>query len=306
MFERHGVQPHRDGDAAGKYHVRAQRNWLGVVDFDYPLDWSSSQRSFKSMKPTDKQWSGMAYTIQVAPEDCTGCTLCVNVCPGKDKTNPKHKAINMQPAVIRARNLDRQTIKILLEAANLPVTKKNIQDIQKELTETDKMRPKPKVDPRPEEFRNAGWSSGQKMRYDLAFLAFQTDSTRIVTMMMGREGSMRTYPEIGVPDPHHPLSHHGNDPDKVARMAKINQFHVSLFAEYLEKLTLVKEGNAAMEIAKVNDAEALERQRSDRNLEEPGSAHDAVPSSEPSSSTGRSCGSGRRCSRKSTGRESVP
>ncbi|MGI9470134.1 MAG: DUF1552 domain-containing protein, partial [Rubripirellula sp.] len=55
-----------------------------------------------------------------------------------------------------------------------------------------------------------------------------------------------TYPEIGVPDPHHPLSHHGNDPDKIARMAKINQFHVSLFAEFLEKLKNTKEGDGSL------------------------------------------------------------
>mgnify|MGYP006146225993 CR=1 FL=1 len=54
--------------------------------------------TFKARAATDKAWGGMSYTIQVAPEDCTGCNLCVNVCPGKDKTNPKHKAINMRPA----------------------------------------------------------------------------------------------------------------------------------------------------------------------------------------------------------------
>jgi len=58
--------------------------------------------------------------------------------------------------------------------------------------------------------------------------------------------SNRTYPEIGVPDPHHPLSHHGNDPAKIERMAKINQFHVSLFAEFLGKLKATPEGNGTL------------------------------------------------------------
>ncbi len=53
--------------------------------------------TFKFMDYKGADYKGMAYTIQVAPEDCTGCNLCVNVCPGKDKTNPKHKAINMMP-----------------------------------------------------------------------------------------------------------------------------------------------------------------------------------------------------------------
>src|SRR5918993_1141621 len=53
---------------------------------------------------------------------------------------------------------------------------------------------------------------------DSQLVAFQTDSTRIVTMMMGREGSMRTYPEIGVPDPHHPLTHHRNNPEWIEKV----------------------------------------------------------------------------------------
>ena len=71
-----------------------------------------------------------------------------------------------------------------------------------------------------------------RLMFDLQLLAFQGDVTRVITFQLARETSNRTYPEIGVPDPHHPLSHHGNDPDKIARMAKINAFHVSLFAEF--------------------------------------------------------------------------
>lgn len=82
--------------------------------------------------------------------------------------------------------------------------------------------------------------------FDLQVLALQGDVTRVITFQLARETSGRTYPEIGVPDPHHPLSHHGNDPEKVARMAKINQFHVSLFAEFLGKLKATKEGNGSL------------------------------------------------------------
>jgi hypothetical protein len=82
--------------------------------------------------------------------------------------------------------------------------------------------------------------------FDLQVLAFQGDVTRVVTFQLARETSNRTYPEVGVPDPHHPLSHHGNDPEKIARMAKINQFHVSLFAEFLGKLAATKEGNGTL------------------------------------------------------------
>jgi hypothetical protein len=82
--------------------------------------------------------------------------------------------------------------------------------------------------------------------FDLQVLAFQGDVTRVITFQLARETSNRTYPEIGVPDPHHPLSHHGNDPDKIARMAKINQFHVSLFAEYIQKLKATPEGEGSL------------------------------------------------------------
>jgi len=67
--------------------------------------------------------------------------------------------------------------------------------------------------------------------------------TRVITFQLARETSNRTYPEIGVSDPHHPLSHHGNDPRKVEKIARINRFHVSLFAEYVAKLRDTREGN---------------------------------------------------------------
>jgi hypothetical protein len=75
-----------------------------------------------------------------------------------------------------------------------------------------------------------------RLMFDLQRLAFQGDITRVVTFQLARETSNRTYPEIGVNDPHHPLTHHGNDPEKIAKVAQINRFHVSLFAEFLEKL----------------------------------------------------------------------
>lgn len=92
----------------------------------------------------------------------------------------------------------------------------------------------------------AAYADHARLMFDLQLLAFQGDVTRVITFQLARETSNRTYPEIGVPDPHHPLSHHGNDPDKIARMAKINAFHVSLFAEYLQKLKDTPEGNGSL------------------------------------------------------------
>jgi hypothetical protein len=92
----------------------------------------------------------------------------------------------------------------------------------------------------------AAFADHAKLMFDLQVLAMQGDITRVITFQLARETSNRTYPEIGVSDPHHPLSHHGNDPDKVARMAKINAFHVSLFAYYLERLKATPEGNGSL------------------------------------------------------------
>ena len=92
----------------------------------------------------------------------------------------------------------------------------------------------------------AAYADHAKLMFDLQVLAFQGDITRVTTFQLARETSNRTYPEIGVNDPHHPLSHHGNDPDKIARMAKINAYHVSLFAGFLEKLKATPEGTGTL------------------------------------------------------------
>jgi len=92
----------------------------------------------------------------------------------------------------------------------------------------------------------ADYADHARLMFDLQVLALQGDVTRIITFQLARETSNRTYNEIGVSDPHHPLTHHGNDPAKVARMAKINAFHVSLFAYLLEKLKATPEGDGSL------------------------------------------------------------
>ena len=92
----------------------------------------------------------------------------------------------------------------------------------------------------------ASYADHAKLMFDLQVLAFRGDVTRVVTFQLARESSNRTYPEIGVPDPHHPISHHGNDPEKLAMLAKINQFHVSLFGNFLEQLASVQEGEGSL------------------------------------------------------------
>ena len=92
----------------------------------------------------------------------------------------------------------------------------------------------------------ASYADHARLMFDLQVLAWQGDVTRVITFQLARETSNRTYPEVGVADPHHLLSHHGNDPAKVAKRAKINQFHISLFAEFIGKLKATKDGSGTL------------------------------------------------------------
>jgi hypothetical protein len=84
------------------------------------------------------------------------------------------------------------------------------------------------------------------LMFDMQLLAYQGDVTRVVTFMLGREFSGRTYPEIGVPDAHHPISHHQRDPVRMEKCAKINRYHVQLFASFLEKMENTPDGDGSL------------------------------------------------------------
>jgi hypothetical protein len=81
---------------------------------------------------------------------------------------------------------------------------------------------------------------------DLQLLAFQSDLTRVISFMIGKEQSARPYPQIGVPEAHHPLSHHDNVPALIAHMSKINRYHAELFSKYLAKLRATADGDGSL------------------------------------------------------------
>ncbi|HLJ18023.1 MAG TPA: DUF1552 domain-containing protein [Bryobacteraceae bacterium] len=85
-----------------------------------------------------------------------------------------------------------------------------------------------------------------RLMFDLTTLAFQNDLTRISSFMFGREGSTRTYREINIPDAHHPLTHHRGNPDMIAKVQRINVFHLQQFAYFLGKLKAIKEGDGSL------------------------------------------------------------
>ena len=93
----------------------------------------------------------------------------------------------------------------------------------------------------PEEFE-----AHAKMMMDLYVLAFQTDLTRVVSMMLAREGSNRAYRSINIPDGHHNMTHHQNDPEKIAKTIKINELHVKTFSYLLERLRATSDGEGTL------------------------------------------------------------
>ncbi len=91
-----------------------------------------------------------------------------------------------------------------------------------------------------------GFDAHVKLLYDLQLLAYQTDLTRVMTFMYGREQTGRPYPQLGIHEPHHHLSHHQNDPAKLKKCAAIQTYHVKLFADYVEKLRQTPDGDGSL------------------------------------------------------------
>ena len=84
------------------------------------------------------------------------------------------------------------------------------------------------------------------LMFDLLAVAFQADITRVFTFMMARDLHNGTYPQVGVDEPHHGLSHHQNKADKIARFAKVNTYHVDLFSRFVKKLKETPDGDGSM------------------------------------------------------------
>jgi hypothetical protein len=120
-----------------------------------------------------------------------------------------------------------------------------VRDVENRMARTDKLAVG--EDGLPNYTRPAGvprvWEEHCKLMMDMIALAVRTDSTRILTFMLANEGSNRGYPEIGAPESHHDLSHHGKSEEKQAKLQKINEFHMHQFAYLAEQLASVPEGN---------------------------------------------------------------
>jgi hypothetical protein len=92
----------------------------------------------------------------------------------------------------------------------------------------------------------ASYDEHVKLMCDLQVLAYQCDLTRVITLMLGREFSGVTYPQVGVPDAHHPITHHAGEPEKIAKVEKINAYHVTQFAYLVEKMRATRDGDGTL------------------------------------------------------------
>ena len=84
------------------------------------------------------------------------------------------------------------------------------------------------------------------LMYDLAAVAYEANITRVITYMKSRDASQRVYPNIGVTEPHHAMSHHGNNPEKLANLVKLNTYHVSLFSKFIQRLQSTPDGDGSL------------------------------------------------------------
>jgi hypothetical protein len=122
----------------------------------------------------------------------------------------------------------------------------SLRDVERRIQKAEEQRGKEVPDVKQPEGIPGDFESHVGLLYDLQLLAFQCDLTRVTTFMYGREQNGRPYPQIGVPEPHHPLTHHQNLPEKMEKCARIQTYHIKLFANYLEKLRSTPDGDGSL------------------------------------------------------------
>jgi hypothetical protein len=122
-----------------------------------------------------------------------------------------------------------------------------VRDVERriQLAEEQNSRELPTMD-RPAGGYPASYEQYAKLMIDLQVLAYQTDLTRVITFMLAHEKSDRSYREIGIPDAHHPLSHHRGDPASIEKLIRLNTYHVKMFAYYMERLRSTRDGNGSL------------------------------------------------------------
>ncbi len=121
----------------------------------------------------------------------------------------------------------------------------SVREIEQRIARAGQDAPPPEGYPVPEGIP-AEYPEHARLLYDMLFLAFRADVTRVATFVLANEVSGRSYPFLGIPEGHHELSHHGKKPENLEKLAKINRFHVGLYADFLQKLKGAQEGEGSL------------------------------------------------------------
>jgi len=168
---------------------------------------------------------------------------------GSDRATPEERRARLRrntsilDAVIESAN----ELKLQLGASDRTRVNEyldNVREIERRIVQAEKQRDETGIEAPPTPVGiPENWESHVTLMFDLIALAFQGNLTRVVSFMVARELSTLSYPQIGIGDGHHPVSHNNNIPEQVAKKAKIDVYHVSLFAQFLEKLRATPDGD---------------------------------------------------------------
>jgi hypothetical protein len=120
----------------------------------------------------------------------------------------------------------------------------NVREIERRIVQAERQRHETGIEAPPTPVGvPENWEEHVKLQFDLMALAFQGNLTRVISFMMARELSTLSYPQIGVADGHHPVSHNNNIPEQVAKKIKVDIYHLDLFAQFLDKLRSIPDGD---------------------------------------------------------------
>jgi hypothetical protein len=269
----------RPGDDAD--HALASAGWLsGVTALETEGEDFRAGRTIDQIVAARIGQDTPFPSLEIATEDFTGyvggCSpgyacVYVNTLCWADATTPLPMEIN--PRVVfermfgRAGTTEQRTRRMRANQSVLDSIATDLHDLERDLSPRDRRR----VDEYLQHIREierrirlaeatgsqnvelsapvgvpATFDEHVSLMFELAALAYQTDLTRVFSFMMAREFSMRTYPELGISEPHHAVSHHGNKPEQIARHAKINLHHLGHFVRFLERLQASEEGDGSV------------------------------------------------------------
>ena len=270
------------GEAGGD-HCRAVGTYLSGVRIkptmgaDYRAGVTADQIAARALGRETKFASlELACEDSRTVGDCDGATCAYQALAWKSPTEPLPPEIN--PRLLFERMFGGMNVKadpkerenqLLYRQSILDLTLQSTHSLQRELgaddrrkldeyltsvrelevrigrQETDARQMIPAGTSKPEGIP-ATYAEHARLMFDLMVLALQTDMTRVGTFMMAREGGVRPYPEIGVPEAHHAVSHHRNSPELIEKVTKIECYHLEQFAYFIERLKSVREGDGTL------------------------------------------------------------